>query len=284
MGLTIPNLDRYDFETVKEEVMAKLPAYSSRWTEYNASDPGVTLLELLAWMADINSYRLNHLGEEHYRAFLSLLDAEKTSEQSLQEAFLALKETLAIPGKAVTLKDFEYLAKATPDVTLAKVKAKAYPDENRVSVVIVPDSDGQRPGVRKAIREKVTAFLETKKLLTTRVEVTDNVSYVPVNVRLHLHTRLGDPDLLRQEVEVLLKKFLDPLHGGVENKGWDFGEDIHVSHIYMMLKEVKEIEKIDMIYFSSGQAVSVTVPAMSLPTSGRHFVQVKSIKALGDCP
>jgi len=163
MGLTIPNLDRYEFETLKKEAMAKLPAYSSKWTEYNASDPGVTMLELLAWMTDINSYRLNHLGKEHYLAFLSLLDPEKEaqekdedaneerteqySEEHIQEAFLALREALSLPLKAVTLQDYEYLAMTTPDVDLAKVKAVAYPEQNKVSVLIIPSSsDNQNQG------------------------------------------------------------------------------------------------------------------------------------------
>lgn len=297
MGLTIPNLDRYDFETLKKEAMAKLPAYSSRWTEYNASDPGVTILELLAWMADINSYRLNHLGEEHYLAFLSLLNAKKEieeededkdededetehhSEQHIQEAFLALCEELSIPSKAVTLQDYEYLAKETPDVDLAKVKAEAYREENKVSVLIVPSPSSKKNNPK----EKVRDFLNDKKLLTTRLEVVDDVSYVPVNVTLRLQTRFADPDLLRSEIETLLETFLHPLYGGVEGKGWGFGEDVHVSHIYLLLKQLKEIEKIESIYFSSNHAVTVAIPAMHLLKSGRHQVTVNSIKVLGVC-
>ena len=300
MGLIIPNLDRYDFETLKQEAMAKLPAYSSSWTQYNASDPGVTMLELLAWMADINSYRLNHLGEEHYLAFLSLLNAEKDEEETdeeetdkeetehqseyhIQEAFLALREELAIPSKAVTLKDYEYLAGQTAEVSLAKVKANANPEENIVSLMIVPQSKEKSPQPTKEMREKVLAFLNEKKLLTTRLEMVEKVKYVPVNVTLELQTRFADPDLLRSEIETLLETFLHPLYGGVAGKGWEFGEDIHISHIYLMLKQFTEIEKIDSIYFSSSQAVSVSVPDMYLPQSGSHRVSVSSIKVPGVC-
>lgn len=302
MGLTIPNLDRYDFETLKQEAMAKLPAYSSRWTEYNASDPGVTMLELLAWMGDINSYRLNHLGAEHYLAFLSLLNAEKEtqeketdeeeteeentehqSEQHIQEAFLALREDLSTPSKAVTLQDYEYLAGQTADVALAKVKAEAYPEENRVSLLIVPYSKKKSPQPTKEMRDKVLEFLNDKKLLTTRLEMVEKVSYVPVNVTLRLQTRFGDSDLLRSEIETLLEAFLHPLYGGMEGRGWEFGEDVHVSHIYLLLKQLKEIEKIESIYFSSSHAVTVSVPTMHLPQSGRHSVTVSSIQVPGVC-
>jgi len=56
MGLEIPNLDTNDFKILMEEGLARLPAYADRWTDYNSSDPGITIIELLAWMADINSY------------------------------------------------------------------------------------------------------------------------------------------------------------------------------------------------------------------------------------
>ena len=65
MSLVIPNLDTKDFEQLMKEALAKLPAYNDKWTEYNASDPGITIIELLAWITDVNSYRLNLLGDEH---------------------------------------------------------------------------------------------------------------------------------------------------------------------------------------------------------------------------
>jgi len=73
MGLTIPNLDSGDFDALMREATAKLPALAGGWTEYNPSDPGTTILELLAWMSDIDAYRLNRLRREHELGFLQLL-------------------------------------------------------------------------------------------------------------------------------------------------------------------------------------------------------------------
>ena len=126
-------------------------------------------------------------------------------------------------------------------------------------------------------------FLNDKKLLTTRLEMVEKVSYVPVNVTLRLQTRFGDSDLLRSEIETLLEAFLHPLYGGMECRGWEFGEDVHVSHIYLLLKQLKEIEKIESIYFSSSHVVTVSVPTMHLPQSGRHSVTVSSIQVPGVC-
>ncbi len=43
------------------------------WTEVNVSDPGITLIELFAWMTDMLCYRINRLPEKLHVALLSLL-------------------------------------------------------------------------------------------------------------------------------------------------------------------------------------------------------------------
>jgi len=290
MGLEIPNLDQKDFETFRAEALAKLPSYCRQWTEYNASDPGITIVELLSWMGDINSYRLNHLGEEHYLAFLALLGKDipkketPEKDESIGEAFLNLSETLSLPSKAVTLKDYEYLALHTEGVDLLKCKAMVDEEvENQVSVLIVLDSQGKSDAWIEEMKKKVRLHLDEKRLLTTRVKIEEKVDYVPVNVHIRVKTRYADPDLLRAKIESVLESFLHSHYGGSDGKGWEFGEDVHISHLYLLLKEIKEIEKIDFIYFSEDQAVKVTVPKMSLPRSGRHKVTVQSIKVLGVC-
>ena len=42
------------------------------WTDHNVSDPGVTLIELFAWMTDQLVYRLNRVPDRHYVKFLEL--------------------------------------------------------------------------------------------------------------------------------------------------------------------------------------------------------------------
>lgn len=292
MGLEIPNLDQKDFASFREEALAKLPSYCSQWSEYNISDPGITIVELLSWMGDINGYRLNHLGEEHYQAFLALLGTKTGENESIQEAFLNYGKDLALPSKAVTLQDYEYLALQTKDLNdnneevlvLAKCRAMVDKDsENQVSVLIVPHSEGNSPQPTAELIDKVELLLDEKRLLTTRVKMIETVAYVPVNVHLKVKTRYADPDLLKEEIQILLQRFLHPLYGGLNGQGWEFGEDIHISHIYSLLTKVKGIEKIDEIYFSSSHAVKVSVAEMSLPNSGNHKLSVESIKVLGVC-
>ncbi|HTO49826.1 MAG TPA: hypothetical protein VML91_19490 [Burkholderiales bacterium] len=43
----------------QERVRTRVPG----WTDHNASDPGITLLELLAWLADLAIFRADRIGE-----------------------------------------------------------------------------------------------------------------------------------------------------------------------------------------------------------------------------
>jgi hypothetical protein len=281
MGLSIPDLDQKEFETRFQEAVAKLPAYAKEWTEYNDSDPGITIIELLAWMADIHSYRLNRIRDEHYEAFLELLGNSGSGE--IKERFLAVQKELETPYKAVTLEDFEYLTLAY-DSRIAKAKARADKQNNSVSVMIVPVpsvEEDEPPMPEEDMIEGVRSYLQQRALLTTLVEV-EPPQYTKVNVVIDVQTRYQDPDSLKTKIRTKVKNFLHPVYGGEEQKGWEFGEDIHISQLYMLLSEMEGIERIDSIYFS-GKKTTVTIDKNVLPTSGTHAISVTSIQPLGSC-
>ena len=68
-----PKLDDRSFHDIVEEAISMIPRYAPEWTNHNPSDPGITLIELAAWMTDIILYRLNRVPEKNYIAFLNLL-------------------------------------------------------------------------------------------------------------------------------------------------------------------------------------------------------------------
>jgi predicted phage baseplate assembly protein len=73
MTLKAPNLDDRKFQDIVTEVRGKIPKYCPDWTDYNLSDPGVTLIELFAWMVDLLLYRLNQVPEKNYIKFMDLI-------------------------------------------------------------------------------------------------------------------------------------------------------------------------------------------------------------------
>ncbi|MCA9673938.1 MAG: putative baseplate assembly protein [Kofleriaceae bacterium] len=68
-----PKLDDRSFQDIVEEAISMIPRYAPEWTNHNPSDPGITLIELAAWMTDLLLFRLNQVPEKNYIAFLNLL-------------------------------------------------------------------------------------------------------------------------------------------------------------------------------------------------------------------
>lgn len=73
MALPAPNLDDRTFQDIVEEARAMIPRYCPEWTDHNLSDPGITLIELFAWMVDLLLYRLNKVPDKNYVKFLELI-------------------------------------------------------------------------------------------------------------------------------------------------------------------------------------------------------------------
>ena len=74
MPLITPVLDDRDFESLYAELRARIPVYNPQWTDHLDSDPGITLLQLFAYMGEGLQFRLNQVPEATQLAFLRLLD------------------------------------------------------------------------------------------------------------------------------------------------------------------------------------------------------------------
>lgn len=73
MGFETPRLDDRAFNDIVAEARQRIALYVPEWTDHNLSDPGITLIELFAWMTDIVLYRLNRVPDKHYVRFMELL-------------------------------------------------------------------------------------------------------------------------------------------------------------------------------------------------------------------
>jgi hypothetical protein len=61
MPLTIPSIDDRRYQDLLNEALARIPVHNPEWTNFNKSDPGVTLLELFAFLTENLLYRCNRL-------------------------------------------------------------------------------------------------------------------------------------------------------------------------------------------------------------------------------
>ena len=69
----LPALSTNDYASLRDELTAAIPKYSDVWTDFNYSDPGITLLQLLCWLGDTTLYRIDTPPRELYLNFVRLL-------------------------------------------------------------------------------------------------------------------------------------------------------------------------------------------------------------------
>jgi predicted phage baseplate assembly protein len=68
-----PEIVLQDFTQISADLKLLIPRYLPEWTDHNESDPGITLLELFAYLADAYAYRLNQVPDALYDKLLALL-------------------------------------------------------------------------------------------------------------------------------------------------------------------------------------------------------------------
>src|SRR5262249_49651228 len=111
------------------------------WTNHNPSDPGITLIELFAFICEKLIYQLNRVSDRNVAEFLSLLNGTLWKErvglldgetgddaellETLRRAVSVDEKRTTISGllettRAVTTADFESLACSVPRVARAK--------------------------------------------------------------------------------------------------------------------------------------------------------------------
>ena len=73
--LILPNYDDQSFEEIMEMAKRRIPVLYPQWTDMNEHDPGITILELFAWLKEMQQYHLNRITTQGYENMLGLLGA-----------------------------------------------------------------------------------------------------------------------------------------------------------------------------------------------------------------
>ena len=73
MRLPEVTLDDRTFQDLVNEARIRIAQTCPEWTEHNVSDPGITLIELFAWMTEMVIYRLNRIPDKLHVSLMELL-------------------------------------------------------------------------------------------------------------------------------------------------------------------------------------------------------------------
>jgi hypothetical protein len=115
MPIKLPNLDDRTYASLVEEARAMIPVYAPEWTNHNASDPGITLVEMMAYVTEMLLYRLNRVTVENVVAFLNLIDAGSRKPDDYRDRDRLTEEVRKVvielrrPYRAITYEDFNRL-------------------------------------------------------------------------------------------------------------------------------------------------------------------------------
>ena len=92
MALPDIKLDDRTFEQLVAEAKRRIPGYTPEWTDLNDSDPGMTLVQLFAWLSEMIIWRLNRVPEKNFVKFLELIGIQQEAP-SAARAELTFKLT-----------------------------------------------------------------------------------------------------------------------------------------------------------------------------------------------
>lgn len=95
------NLDDLRAQRLKDEALKKIPMLCPGWTDYNVSDPGITLLELQAWMAEKLGYRLNRVPDKTLLRLMDLIGVDRLypAESAKADVAFLLAAPFPLPGR-----------------------------------------------------------------------------------------------------------------------------------------------------------------------------------------
>ena len=220
--------------------------------------------------------------------------------EAIAELELRGQANLRRPGRAVTLRDLERLALATPHVHVARAKAIANcPQPETLTVVVVPKV---RPGRKRPPTQVSQAFLTAvRRHLEGRRLICDNLRVIApvfIDVRVSARLRLvkgASPAAVLERAREALDRFLrgeldlaritaaPAIASSPCPTRWPFGRAVVPSEIYAVLDTVKGVDTVWNVVLHAQRGSEVVLPessgAIALPpvglvTAGAHDVAI----------
>jgi len=212
-----------DYESLRQELLARVPQLTDRWTDFNESDLGVVLLELFCGVGDMLAYYLDAQAAE---AFLPTA----RQRQNIINLCKLINYRLDTPVAATTTLRFSLPSALDADLTIpAGTVCKASLDDGDVEFetvegAVIPrsqlsvDVDAWQ-GARKNEEFAATGDQDQKLALTS-------TSIAQGSVRVRVGT------IYWEEARFFIDSAADSKHFQVETDGLDitwiiFGDGIH---------------------------------------------------------
>ncbi|MGM9489714.1 hypothetical protein [Ideonella sp. YS5] len=272
--------------------MSLIPAYAPDWTDHNPSDPGITLIELLAYYSEVLSYRSLRITPDARLAFLRLLSEPVWSGWAalqggavtdVDDAIGERVKQLAQIGCASTAKGMEDLALACArhDASASRCKTYVRGLQGR-ELRHLPGGPGHDPRAAGDIGLIVATLppLPQGELLAFCDQVHDALKpHCLLTARVHVHpctvvgVRLAGKIVLRPGVrwKDVAKGIDDELarRFGVERSesGSPFGGAVHLADIIGLIDNHDGVDYVESLFIdriAAGRDPNLDAPAARL--------------------
>lgn len=211
-------------------------------------------------------------------------------EERLDAAKERARSAIRACGRAVTTEDFEALAKKAGDIARARAFPLLHPQfptvrvPGAISIVIVPNAKripGKpfRPTPSEGLMRTVCAYLDQRRLLTSEVFVlAPSYQVVVVTASIVAHDD-ADTAAVHEGAATALEQYFDPIVGGDDGSGWEFGATIRYSKVYQRIFAVDGVDSIERLVIALDgeefpECRDVPIAASGLLASGEHALDV----------
>jgi hypothetical protein len=216
--------------------------------------------------------------------------------EPLESAVVRGPELLKHRNRAVTSEDFEWLAReAYPNIAKVKCIANhnAYMEREIGSMtLVILSKEGIHgipafPELKKQVEKYILQRASSLVAFSERIQVIAPV-FLEISVTVTVAVE-GMDAVVPTELQALdkINRFLDPLTGNFDGKGWGIGQQLHLSVFYALLKTIRAINHVEKLYMTvykleDGNRTELDVNQLpSLPhgmvISGKHRVNVNAV-------
>lgn len=195
-------------------------------------------------------------------------------------------------NRAVTTEDFEEITRqASREV--AKVKCLSNFDNKGeissgwVTLLVIPQSEEEKPVLSFGLKNRIEEYLHDHAANTLNLQVSAPL-YVSVSTTVTLKTESARiVPQVEKETFKTLSQFLNPLKGGYNSRGWDFGKMPCISDFYSILEKIEGIDHVselsvlfktdqgDEYPLEPGKMADFQLTPYCMIYSGEHLVKVE---------
>lgn len=233
------------------------------------------------------------------KAFNPLSASGGTEVEGIEKTIERGPQVLKHRNRAITAQDFEQIA---CQASRAIARAKCLPNfDNQgqfkpgwVTIVVIPQSNENSPRLSLQLKREVGNYVREHSANTV-IEMNHLHVSEPVYVEVSVNTALIALSMdvipaVEKKVFSRLREFLNPLTGGYQRRGWEFGRMPCFSDFYALLEKIGGVDRIKSLslnlrtyvedqimselFVTPERPVDIKMPPYAIVCSGDHKITV----------